>query len=140
MVNRIRFDEIKTVAPSESGIYEIHMNSGIALKIGIGVNLKKRLLNHYCSYQSCLRLKYQGNWNQPNDVKSKGSILAKHLYYDHSLAPEYDLTTQQGRRTFLSDQCYIIFETTLTREEARKLELSREKPSAFRYVGDVTIK
>jgi hypothetical protein len=84
-----------------------------------------------------LQLKPGGQRCNPNDVRSKGSILAKHLYYDGSIASEYDLTSEMGRRRFLEERCYIVIELARNEEEARKGEKLREQTGQFRYVGPV---
>lgn len=137
---KVKFSEIRDSVPENTGLYEIHMNMGISLKVGISVNLQDRLLQHRASRQSCLRLKNGGDRNNPNDVTSKGSILAKHLYYDQSLTNEYDLTSEEDRRRFLDEKCYIIFETTKTKRAARTIERKREQAGKFRYVKRVTIR
>jgi hypothetical protein len=119
------------------GIYEILTDSGVALKVGIAANLRRRLLQHRASRQSCLKLKPGGKWNNPSDVVSKASILAKHLYYDGSIAVEYDLSTEDGRQTFLRERCYILFQFTRTRAEARELEKRRETNGQYRYLKAV---
>lgn len=77
---------------------------------------------------------------KPSDVKSKASILAKHLYYDRSITTEYDLTTDAGRRSFLQECCYIIFEVTKDRIEAKNIERQREEDGSFRYVGQCQVR
>jgi len=140
MSTKIRFGEIESLPPAKSGIYEIHTDEGIPLKIGIGKDIRKRLLQHRASKQQRLRLKVRGNRENPNDVESKQSILAKHLYYDRSIATNYDLTTEEGRQAFLLDKCHIVFEITSTRAYAQELELALEHPKNFRYVGRVLIR
>jgi hypothetical protein len=135
---KISLTEIESVVPAAAGIYEIHTLTGIPLKVGIGKNLRKRLLQHRASRQSALKLKAGGQRRNPSDVRSKGSILAKHLYYDTSLAAEYDLTSEAGRRLFLKERCYFIFEQTTSGAEARKLEEIRERQVRFRYIGNVS--
>lgn len=78
-------------APVGSGVYEIHGRNGMALKVGIASNLRRRLQNHRASRDSGLRLKAGGSWNNPDDVESHSSILAKHLYYDSTITTAYDL-------------------------------------------------
>ncbi len=132
----IRFSEIENIEEMP-GIYEIYTDSGVALKVGIATSLRKRLLQHRASRQSCLKLKPGGQWNNPNDVMSKGSILAKHLYYDGSIAADYDLCAETGRRAFLYERCYVVFEITRTKTEARELEKDRESDSRYRYLKTV---
>lgn len=137
MSQKIRFSDIKTLVPAQPGIYEIHTITGIPLKVGIGGNLRERLLQHRASRQSGLKLKAGGQRCNPSDVQSKKSILAKHLYYDTSLAANYDLKSEAGRRMFLAKECYFTFELTSSSTEARELEKLREHQLQFRYVGDV---
>lgn len=137
MAARITFDQIGTSVEPKPGIYEIHTNAGVPLKVGIAGDIKCRLLDHRASRQSGLRLKAGGSWDRPNDVESKKSVLAKHLYYDTSVAPEYHLTTEMGRRAFLREQCYVMFEIVETVGRAKELEALRESSGLFRYVGRV---
>jgi hypothetical protein len=136
MSREFRFCDIENIE-QEPGVYEIHTDTGLALKVGIGKNLRKRLLQHRASLQSCLKLKQGGKWTNPNDVQSKGSILAKHLYYDLSLTNDYDLKTEAGRRAFLHERCYIVLiKITKTKDEARSIEKQLEKDgkNKYRYV------
>jgi len=133
MSTKVRFKRISQEIPAGSGIYEILTDDGTSLKVGIGANLRQRLLQHRASLQSCLRLKAGGDWSNPGDVVSKRSILAKHLYYDRWLTSQYDLTSEADRRRFLEERCYIKFELTETREKARELERIREQHGRFRY-------
>ncbi|MGA4069393.1 hypothetical protein ACI2T9_23160 [Ralstonia nicotianae] len=140
-MNKIPFNKIEDVVPRDKpGIYEIHTIAGVPLKVGISGNLRKRLLQHRASRQSGLRLKPSGDFSNPSDVKSKASILAKHLYFDRTITAEYDLTNEAGRRSFLQDRCYIIFEVTKDRVEARDIERQREENSSFRYVGECQVR
>lgn len=138
MVRKIRFSEIENVVPSRAGIYEVHTFAGIPLKIGMSGNVRKRLLQHRASRQSALKLKAGGDRCNPSDVQSKGSILAKHLYYDTSLAAECDLKSEAGRRSFLEEHCYFVLELTTSKAEARELEKLRERQRGFRYIGTVS--
>ena len=137
---KINFDQINLKAPSCSGIYELFTDDGIPLKVGISTNLKRRLLQHRNSKQNKLKLNPGGNRSNPDDVVSKGSILAKHLYYDSSITSEYNLETEQGRREFLEHKCYILLESTETKEVARKKEQVLEDSRIYRYVGKVVLK
>ncbi len=140
-MNKIRFNEIEDVVPLDKpGIYEIHTIAGVPLKVGISGNLRKRLLQHRASRQSGLRLKPSGNFSNPSDVASKASVLAKHLYYDRSITSKYDLTTEAGRRSFLQECCYIIFDVTEDRIEAKDIERQREENDSFRYVGECHVR
>jgi hypothetical protein len=138
METKIRFSEIEDKVPDcKRGIYEIHTDNGIPLKVGISVNIKNRLRQHRDSYDRYLKLKPSGNRDNPNDVKSKRSILAKHLYYDESLSDEYNLKHEDGRQKFLENRCHIKFKTTRTKANARSLEKLRENCGCFRYTGKV---
>jgi len=140
MTIRIRFSEIERSVPVRPGIYEIHTDNGLPLKVGVGGDIRKRLLQHRESRQDRLKLREGGDRSNPNDVSSKQSILAKHLYYDRSVTTEYDLTSEFGRRAFLLEKCYITFDVTATRADALKLEKERERLGCFRYVGRVVIR
>ena len=137
VIKRIRFSQIENIGAGKSGVYEIHTNAGIPLKVGIGGDLLSRLLQHRASRQSCLRLKPGGQRCNPSDVQSKGSILAKHLYYGASIASGYDLTSEIDRQRFLEEECYIVFEVTGNEGEARRREKLREQTGQFRYAGRV---
>jgi hypothetical protein len=137
---RINFNEINEEVPESPGFYEIYRNDGLLLKVGIGINIKSRLCQHRASLQSGLILKPNGSWANPNDVVSKKSILAKHLYFDQTITNDYDLTTQTGRRNFLLNDCYILFEPTDTLEEAQNLEDAREAEGNVLYLGEVQIR
>jgi hypothetical protein len=136
--SRIRFDEIEAKVPGlVPGIYEIHTVDGLPLKVGISGNLRKRLLQHRASLQRGLQFNIAEEIAGPEDITSKRSILAKHLYCDSSLTSEFDLKTEAGRSAFLVKKCYITFSITETREEARRLERQRELEGRFRYTGKV---
>jgi hypothetical protein len=113
---------------------------GVPLKVGIADDLRARLLQHRASRQSALKLKPGGDRSRPGDLESKGSVLAKHLYYDETVAPNHDLKTEVGRRAFLETGCVVRVEPTCTRQEARVLEKQREAAGVFRYVGRVRIR
>jgi len=137
----MEFGEIEQRLPAKQpGIYEIHTRSGIALKVGISHDLRDRLLAHRESRQSALKLKPGGTWSNPDDVESKKSILAKHLYFDSTISPAHDLTCQSGRRAFLSECCYIVVESSASKDDVREIENRREASSGFRYVGHVLIR
>ncbi len=133
---RIKFGDIETV-PTAPGFYEIHSNNGVPLKVGIGANLRRRLRQHRESRQKYLKLKPGGCWSNPDHVMSKRSILAKHLYFEEP-KKNYDLKTENGRREFLSKECYIFFRVTISRAEARELEKISEREGRFRYMGRVS--
>jgi hypothetical protein len=141
---RIGFDNLAKQVGTETGVYQIWTRSGIGLKVGIADNLLKRLSDHAASRNSGLRIiRTSGSVEdgmsdlKPADVKSKGSILAKHLYFDHSLSDEYDFTTREGRCSFLRDQCYVLVQTVSNKAAAREIEQQLEKSRKFRYVGEV---
>jgi hypothetical protein len=131
---RIRFSEIETAVPSTPGLYEIVTDEGELLKVGISGNLRRRLVQHRQSKQSRLKLKSGGSWSNPNDVMSKQSILAKHLFF-YSQGLGYDLKSEAGRQAFLEQRCHVLVKVTSTREEARKLEKQMERSGAYRFVG-----
>lgn len=139
MRQTFRFCEVGNVQ-QRPGVYEIYTNAGIPLKVGTGKDLRKRLLQHRASRQSGLKLQLGGDWNNPCDVHSKASILAKHLYYDGLIAKEYNLRVESGRQRFLEEQCYIVLvRITQNLAEAQALEkqLEREGKHTYRYIGKV---
>jgi len=136
----IRFSEVDKLPQGQPGLYEVLLLDGTPLKVGIGKNLRKRLMNHRRSPDSGLRLKQGGDRLNPDDVVCKCSILGKHLYYDRAIAPGYDLETQAGRRQFLLEQCKLRVRFTASREEARDLERAMEAAGAYRYVGRVVVR
>lgn len=134
----MRFSEVDQAIPKgQPGLYEIWTLSGVPLKVGIAGDLRKRLRNHRASRQNRLRLKNGGSWSRPEDVESKQSILAKHLYFDRALTHGYDLTCEAGRRAFLDDCCEVRILATISRDEARELEKQLEASGLFRYTGRV---
>lgn len=133
----IRFSEIEPCVPALPGIYEIYKIDGQSLKVGIGINLRKRLIQHRKSRQSRLILKTGGSWNDPADVRSAQSILAKHLYFA-GYVDGYDLRSEAGRQAFLEERCYIRFRVTSSREEARSLERVLEASGDFPIQGRVS--
>ena len=60
----------------QPGIYEIHTIDGEILKVGIAGNLRKRLTQH-CASRG-LRFDNGKSAEDPHQVRSKSSILAKH--------------------------------------------------------------
>ncbi|MCQ4330990.1 hypothetical protein [Stutzerimonas stutzeri] len=122
--------------PEQPGLYEIHVVDGKPLKVGISINLRKRLIQHRRSRQSRLILKAGGGWNNPTDVRSSQSILAKHLFFSGEI-DGFDLTREAGRQAFLEQRCYILFCATATREEARAMERLKEASGAFAFTGRV---
>lgn len=137
---KIKFSQINEVVGKVPGLYEIYTNSGIALKVGIARDLRKRLTDHWNSRQSRLKIKDILKPIAPNNMTSKQSVLAKHLYFDSKITSKYDLTTEFGRQNFLNNECYIIVKTMITREEARELEKDLEKSGNYRYVGLVIMR
>lgn len=105
------------------------------LKVGIATDLKQRLRDHGQSRQSGLKTIDTSQAMEPHNVRSKKSILAKHLWFDKTITKKYDLTTEFGRQEFLENECYIIVKSTSTREEARALEMIFENTGKYRYVG-----
>ncbi|MGY3323879.1 hypothetical protein [Pseudomonas fluorescens] len=134
----IRFSEIEAAVPTAPGLYEIVTDQGELLKVGISVNLRKRLIQHRQSRQSRLKLKDGGKWSNPSDVVSKQSILAKHLFFSGQV-PGYDLQTEAGRQCYLEEKCHILITPTTTRDEARAIERVKEKSGAYRFEGNVRL-
>lgn len=137
--NAVPFTSVRS-APDACGIYEVLTNTGIALKVGIATSLRRRLTAHARSRQSRLQLRVPGSWDNPSNVVSKQSVLAKHLFFDREIAPQYDLTTQDGRQRFLREQCTVRFVVTPSREAARDLERVLEATGQYRYCGPVRIR
>jgi hypothetical protein len=131
---KVSFSQIETVVPQKPGLYEIYTNDNVALKVGISINLNKRLLQHFASRQNALKLRVNGDWSNPSDVTSKSSILAKHLYFS-KIPTSYDLKSEQGRRDYLESNCYVLFLVTGTRKEARVYEKKLEAEGKFKFVG-----
>lgn len=130
------FSEVSTL-PNAPGVYEIWAGRTVPLKVGIAVRLRERLRAHAASRQSGLRFKPGGPPYEPSDVRSTKSILAKHLYFDRQTASDLDLTTEEGRRTFLSTRCCIRYRTTASREAARAIEERLEATGKYRYQSHV---
>lgn len=135
---KLRFHEISEKVPETPGIYEIYTNDGVALKVGIASNLRQRLRQHARSRQISLKFAHDQSDLSPGDVRSKQSILAKHLYFDSSISTECDLKSEKGRQKFLNEFCCLIISETDTREEARRIERQKEAMGGYRYVGRVT--
>lgn len=132
------FDNLDEIQ-NHPGLYKIYTIDGTPLKVGIAVNLRKRLKQHARSLQRRLKPKIADQVHAPRDLQSKQSILAKHLYFDRSLTDKYDLTTELGRQAFLTQQTYLLITYTKTREEARELEKIEEASGIWRYQGRVKI-
>ena len=136
---RVRFSTLDRV-PTLPGVYEVSLLSGRLLKVGIASNLRRRLRRHAASRQAALRLKDGGQRRNPNDVSSKSSILAKHLYYDFTLTRTYDLTTELGRQRFLRDRCQVRYVVTASYDVAKEREPALERSGRYRYVGRVVVR
>ena len=132
----MRIDEAVVKAPSRPGLYQIKMGREF-LKVGISANLRKRLHQHAKSSQARLKSPLPEPWTDPNQVASKGSILAKHLYFDRQVTQVYDLCCEEHRVAFLREQCWVCFRPTRSREAARLLERELETTGKYRYVGRV---
>lgn len=135
-VKELHFSEVSTL-PAAPGIYEIWARRRVPLKVGIAANLRQRLMAHAASRQSGLRCKPSGRPTEPSDVRSNKSILAKHLYFDREIARGFDLTTEEGRRSFLATRCFIRYRTTASADAARVIEKRLEATSQYRYQGRV---
>jgi hypothetical protein len=101
----ISFNDLESSVPEKPGIYEIHTRDGIALKVGMAGNLRKRFIQHRSSLQRALQLTAAGGHLNPAGMISKRSILAKHLFFDASLTGDFDLTSEEGRVAFLRERC-----------------------------------
>ena len=137
VVVKIKFSEIRNLVESTTGIYEIYLNDGTPLKVGIAKNLRSRLRMHFGSKQRRLKIKNCDDPITPNNMQSKQSIFAKHLYFDSTISTTHDLTTETGRVEFLENCCFLTFQYTESREVAREIEKEYEKSGKYRYVGRV---
>lgn len=70
---------------------------------------------------------------EPGDVRSTKSILARHLFFDTEIAPDLDLTTEEGRRRFLITRCSIRYRCTPSRAAANAIERKLEATGRYRY-------
>ena len=141
MHKEITFAKIEEAfLPGQPGLYEIYTFTGIPLKVGISGDLRKRLIQHRDSQQRCLKLRPEGSWDNPADVISKRSILAKHLYFDSQICPGLNLRDEGDRQRFLRGNCIIIIRETKTKVEARLLEIELERKKKFRYQGTVVVR
>lgn len=132
----VPFTNIESI-PEATGAYQIWTEEGVPLKVGVALNLRKRLRQHRTSRQ----LKYVGgDPSLPAAWRSKSSILAKHLYFDRSRDTAYDLSTQQGRQRYLDEKCVITYIITSSRNEARLIEMELEITGRFAYCGEVQVR
>jgi hypothetical protein len=134
----MRFSEIPDDLRGRPGIYEIRSDLTL-LKVGMSVDLYRRLRDHARSPQRGLKGSAEP-WENPSQVASKRSILAKHLYFDRSIAPEFDLRTEDGRRSFLETRCMVRYQVLPTEEAALAREQEMEERGGYRYLGDVLIR
>lgn len=141
MPELIRFTEISARVGRKPGYYEIYASNGELLKIGIARDLRDRLLRHRASYQSGLSaIGGIAKVNDPQQLRSSSSILAKHLFFDTCISPTRDLRSESGRRAFLEEECWISFELCESRKAAREMEKLRERTATIRYMGPVRIR
>ncbi len=138
-MQKIKFSEITNLDNKKAGIYEIYTNDDIPLKVGISTNIKRRLREHKNSKQKYLKIKNTNLPITPDNIKSNQSILAKHLYFDKKISSTLDLSKENDRQIFLQENCYIKFKYTETKQDARKIEIEKEKLN-FRYIGRVKIR
>jgi len=134
-----RFSEIPTEVRGRPGLYEIRCGR-VLLKVGISGNLGTRLKQHRDSLQRRLVGPAGKLWKHPDLVVSKASVLAKHLYFDETIAPDYQLRTESGRQRFLEEKCQVRWQIHEDRESAKRLEATLEKSCGYRYRGRVQIR
>ena len=91
-ISFVRLNEIKNTF----GLYQIHTFDGMPLKVGIAKNLRRRLKQHYKSSQNKLKSTSDAKIIGPSHLKSKQSILAKHMFFDNSLTTDFDLKSESG--------------------------------------------
>ena len=140
---RLRFSDVNHDVDDVPGLYEIHTIGGRPLKVGIGGRLRRRLLQHAASRQSCLRpviSRQIDDIRNPSELRSKGSILAKHLFFDSTITSSYDLRTEGGRRAFLQERCRITIVYCASLDEAIALERRLESEVHYRYCGRVIVR
>ncbi len=116
---KILLDKIPPNLLRAPGVYEIWMkqpnpDTPLLLKVGRSRDLSRRLRDHRASGglygPNGLRNDQIPRNVQPTDVRSKKSILAKHLFFDRQLArSQYDLATQSGRQHFLEECCEVYY-------------------------------
>lgn len=133
-----RFNNLEALKRSP-GLYQIHTFDGIPLKVGIAANLRHRLTQHARSLQGKLKPIADVTVSEPGHLRSKQSILAKHLYFDRALTENYDLETEVGRQNLLAHETYLLVTYTPTRDEALRLEKIAEASNIWRYQGRVKI-
>lgn len=135
--HRTSFTDIEIEVPESPGIYEIYNLDNVPLKVGISVNLRRRLRQHRQSKQKYLSLRTEGDWSNPTDVRSTRSILTKHLYF--STVDGFNLELEADRQRYLVEHCYILFKVTESREVAREIEKRLEAEGRFRFTGRVQL-
>jgi hypothetical protein len=130
-----RFGDIpKDKLLGHTGVYEIRFGR-VRLKVGIAGDLWKRLSQHRNSRG--LKGPTTEPWKSPAQVRSKSSILAKHLYFDSGLAPEVNLRDETTRQEFLATRCQVRWQIHRNRKAARKKEIELESTKRYRYLGGV---
>lgn len=130
-----RFTDIPKAALQErAGVYEVRFGR-ISLKVGIAGNLWKRLNQHRKSRG--LKGPLSKPWKDPSQVRSKSSILAKHLYFDSALAPQTNLRDEATRQKFISTRCKVRWQIHPSRKSAREKEIELELKRQYRYQGRV---
>jgi len=135
----MRFKNVPQSLRGRPGVYEIRFDPVTLLKVGMSGDLYRRLSDHARSAQLGLKGPPEP-WKSPRDVQSKRSILAKHLYFDRSIATDLNLRTEQDRRTFLEGRCSVRYQVLPTTGAARALEQEMEKAGGHRYLRDVRIR
>lgn len=135
---KISFEKLDSLTKNQAAYYEIHIDTEV-LKVGVAKNIIKRLKQHRASRQSGLKQKNGGAWDNPSNVRSKSSILTKHLYYDQTIS-DCDLTKESERRLFLENRCTVYVLYTDSREEAKILEKKREASNDIRYCKQVKVR
>ena len=131
-----RFNGVPATLRGTVGVYEIAKGRTL-LKVGIANCLVKRLRQHSDSLQGRLKGPKREPWTTPSAVKSKGSILTKHLYFDTEIAPGFDLRKQEDRQHFLQQCCHVRWKAMPSRKAARELERKLEASGKYRYRGRV---
>lgn len=148
---RIQFKKLKRDVEKDVGLYGIFFRDRTGkvegLKVGISKNLKRRLDSHFESRDSALKrkdgLKMTPEYSDgPDGLVSKGSILAKHLFFDDELGREFNvnLKTKTGRKEFLNSHCFVLVQRTQSKKAAKVMENELEASNLFRYVREVIIR